>query len=217
MNYGKLPDVLGFYELHPKEVFYYLYLPISLAGSNDIVLPKQLECFLDIVKAIQKNEPKRFKDEYVYITAKRMFVGGGVTANRPGWHSDGFMTDDLNYVWYDCVPTIFNNSMFNISQDHSLSLKEFEAQALPENNKTYHPGQLLKLDQSVVHAVAEAKEQQMRTFVKISISPDKYNLSDNSHNYELNYSWKMFDRAAVRNNPASAQKDSAPVQDDHLV
>jgi hypothetical protein len=213
--YGKLPTVLGNYSVLPREVMYYLYLPISLAGSNEIALPPQLLCFSELVGAVRLDEPQRFRDENVYITVKRMFVGGGVTPNRPGWHADGFLTTDLNYVWYDSIPTVFNNSKFNITPDHVASLKEFGEQALPENNVTFPAGLLLKLDSHVVHAVGEAQEQVMRTFVKISVSPDRYNLTDNSHNYMLNYHWRMFDRAAIRNSPQHAQRDSA--QDDHFA
>jgi len=213
--YGKLPDVLGRYHVDVREVMYYLYLPISLAGSNQIALPPQLLPFSELVGACRIDEPERFRDENVYVTIKRMFVGGGVTPNRPGWHADGFLTSDLNYVWYDCVPTVFNNSKFVIAPDHIESLRQFAEQALPENNVVYPNETLLKLDSHVVHAVGEAVEQQMRTFFKLSISPDKYNLKDNSHNYLLDYHWQMFDRAKVRNSPQHAQKDSAP-EDDHF-
>lgn len=219
MTYGKLPTVIGEFDVAAREVAYYLYLPVSLAGSDRIVLPRQLLVYEELVKAVARDEPERFRNENVYLTVKRMFVGGGVTPNRPGWHADGFLTNDLNYVWYDCVPTLFNKSEFHITPDHLRSLKEFEEQALPENNVVYPNKLLLKLDSKVVHAVGPAEEQVMRTFVKISVSPDKYNLSDNSHNYDLDYNWEMHDRAAVRNDPHRAQRDSAgetPV-DDHFV
>lgn len=216
-SYGNPPKLLEHFQLKPKEVLYYLYLPISLAGRGHVALPQQLEVFRPLVDAAYLDEPRRFLHENVYITAKRMFVGGGVTPNRPGWHADGFLTSDLNYVWYDCVPTIFNTSDFNITPDHLKSLQEFDAQADPANDITYPTGQLLKLDSTVVHRVGDVDKQVMRTFVKISISPEKYNLSDNSHNYDLEYNWEMHDRATVRNDPHRAQKDSASSPDDHFV
>lgn len=217
--YGSLPVILSTVCLHPTEVLYYLYLPISLRGCNDVRLPQNLRFIWPVVERVMNDEPQRFRDEYVYATVKRMFVGGGVTANRPGWHADGFLSTDLNYIWYDELPTIFNASKFNITPDHAVSLEEFARQALPENDLVYPPGMLLKLDQSVVHRVGDAGPQIMRTFVKISISPDRYNLQDNSRNYDLDYNWPMHERSAVRNNPAIAQteavKETPP--DDHFA
>lgn len=214
-GYGKLPAIVGECPLRAEEVMYYLYLPISLPGMNDWALPGRLKFLEPLLYLIQRDEPKRFKNEYVYLTVKRMFVGGGVTANRPGWHADGFLTDDLNYVWYDCLPTVFNESQFSITPDHVKSLVEFEEQALPANDVTFGNNLLLKLDSSCVHRVAESTEQLMRLFVKVSVSKDKYNLKDNSINRLLDYSWDTHDRATVRNNPSMAQRDSVP--DDHLV
>lgn len=219
MSYGALPKVVGHIDLNPTEVMYYLYLPVSLPGMREMRLPRQLDFLYPLLAMVQADEPERFAAEHVYLTVKRMFVGGGVTPNRPGWHADGFLTDDLNYVWYDCVPTVFNESEFTISADHTRSLEEFAAQARPERNVTYPPRLLLKLDSKVVHAVGEPSHQQMRLFVKVSISKDRYNLKDNSRNYELDYRWPMHDRATVRNCPATAQRDSVPSnpKDDHFA
>jgi hypothetical protein len=209
--YGSLPVDLGKIELQPSEVFYYLYLPISMPsnGANWYLEPR-LTFIKPILNTIYEDEPERFKNEFIYVTAKRMYVSPQVTANRPGWHSDGFMSDDLNYVWYDCLPTIFNDSKFIVTSDHIKSLEEFEAQALPENDRIYPDMHLLKLNDGVVHRVQLATRQMMRTFIKISISKNKYNLKDNSHNYNLEYYWKMYDRSEIRNDPATAGLDFKP-------
>lgn len=207
-NYGRLPVLLGKFDIDLNEVMYYLYLPISLAGSDEVKLPAQLRKIQPLIDAIKKDIGQRFTDEYIYVTIKRMYVGGGISPNRPGWHADGFMTDDLNYIWYDCLPTIFNGSDFKITQDHLKSLEEFETQAREDECIRFISTNLLKLDQYVVHRVNDPPEKSiMRTFIKISVSPNKYNLKDNSHNYELDYEWEMFDREAIRNDPTKAQKD----------
>lgn len=41
----------------------------------------------------------------------------------------------------------------------------------------------------------------VRTFVKVSISRDKYDLIGNSHNHLLQYDWPMRPRALTRNPP----------------
>lgn len=155
-----------------------------------------------------------------------MFVGGGVTANRPGWHCDGFMSDDLNYVWYDCVPTLFTEWVPELSPDHSLSLKELEwADPNLCDYKVVYPNKhLLRLDDKVIHAVdTDVPEQIMRTFVKITVSKDRYNLKDNSRNPLLPDNGVFYDRTMVRNDPCHAQSDvydpskcETPV-DDHLI
>lgn len=203
-HYGSMPKQLGVIALKPSEVFYYLYLPISLARSTRCALPKSLQFALPMIQAIRADEPTRFVNEYVYITAKRMIVGGDVSPNRPGYHSDGFMSDDLNYVWYDCMPTLFSASKFEVTQCHRKSLSEFEQQARPQDSIAFPNGTLLKLDETCIHKVAKSDTQRLRTFLKVSISPDRYNLEGNSRNYDLNYDWPMLPRTThVRNTPSS--------------
>jgi hypothetical protein len=50
----------------------------------------------------------------------------------------------------------------------------------------------------------------MRSFLKISLSHQKYNLVGNSHNYLFDYNWDLHDRDTLRNDPAYAGKDSGP-------
>jgi hypothetical protein len=218
MSYGKLPQiVVPQIECELQEVAYLLYLPMSVPGDPHYSVPyPYMSPVCALLNEVRANEFARFTDEYVYLTLKKMIVGPSVTPNRPGWHADGFGSDDLNYVWYDSVPTIFNKSRFVISDDHVKSLEEFDQQALPENDVTFPCKSLLKLDPYVVHRVQMADREQMRTFVKISISKNPYNLKGNSINPYLP-KFKMFDRAAVRNDPTKAQQDFHPVNDDHFA
>jgi hypothetical protein len=211
LMYGKLPKVVHD-NLSPEfaEVGYCLYMPISVPG-RDIILPMHrpdLRPVEEIVLRAYDDDPYFFKMCYVYLTFKRMIVGPTVTPNRPGWHADGFGTDDINYVWYDCLPTVFNTSDFKITpNDHIKSLAEFEAQALPENDAVFPNRCLLKLDPYVVHKVQLAQREMMRTFVKISVSRNQYNLKGNSTNPFLSTGFRMYDRALVRNDPHKAQQD----------
>lgn len=218
--YGALPKDLGPIKVEIPEVMYYLYLPIKLAGHEGITLPKSLKPLSELLLAVQldvvDSGRRNWHEQYVYVTVKKMFVGNGVTPNRPGWHADGFGTDDLNYIWYDSVPTLFNTSVFDVSSDHVESLAQFEKQARDVNNVEFPCGNLLRLDPCVVHRVGDTPvDQVMRTFVKVSVSKDKYNLKDNSINHELGYKWRLHDRAVIRNDPTMAQRDSVP-EDDHF-
>lgn len=223
-KYGNAPVDVGLCDLLPfNEVMYYLYLPLKLAGQEKIgALEHRLRPIAPLLLAIYNTVGKEaWVENNIYVTAKRMFCGQGSTPNRPGWHADGFGTDDLNFIWYDCVPTIFNvGDHFNITEDHVTSLVEFDEQATarPDRDVVYPVRHLLRLDSSVVHRVADTPaDQVMRTFIKISLSKDAYNLKDNSRNPDLKTGWQYHDRAMVRNHPQHAQKDSYNVVDDHLI
>lgn len=212
LNNFHLPVDMGKFDIASQEVMYYLYLPVSTPGVHTHIYPDIrlgfAGCLLNAVYA--DIGPDRWNDSYVYLTVKKMFVGGGVTANRPGWHCDGFMSDDLNYVWYDCVPTLFTSLNPVITADHSVSLSEFEKLDEEFRNSlvTYPAKHLLRLDDKVIHAVdTNVPTQIMRTFVKITVSKDRYNLKDNSRNPLLPDDGEFFDRTMVRNDPHHAQSD----------
>lgn len=203
-RYGEEPASLGVKQVDCKEMMFYQYLPIKLPQDHFWRLEPRLECFdkmiLDCV-----NDFLRFRgghqwcDSYVYLTVKCMFQLPGCSFNREGWHSDGFMTDDVNYIWSDNNPTEFHSGPFTLTQHHEISLKEMECL---DSGHFGPAGELLRLDQFNIHRVAVIPEPTMRTFFKLSISKDQYNLIGNSHNHLLNYSWELKDREAARNHPS---------------
>lgn len=204
--YGELPKELGEFIVPTGELFLYQYLPIKLAGSADITLEPRLEQFSEIIGRaccdyVGLRGLNAFMASHVYLTAKRMFVKPGKSFNRQGWHSDGFGTSDINYVWCDSFPTVFNSGPFSLTADDARSLTDMEEQAKPENSFTYPTNTLLRLDQYNIHAVAEIDRVGVRTFLKLSISPDRYDLLGNARNYLLDYEWPMRQRAAERNVP----------------
>lgn len=217
------PKSLGEFKIFSPEVMYYLYLPIGEPGYAGYTLPDKRLLFIQpLLDKIREDEPERFKSDYVYVTIKKMYIGGGVTANRPGWHCDGFLSDDLNYIWYDNTPTVFNCGEFEISADHVESLRELEEQANPDNDYICANEHLYKLDSLCIHRVnTDTPNQIMRTFVKVTLSPNEFNLKDNSINYSMKASTApKYDRSLVRNDPYQAQTDAykAPnPTDDHLV
>ena len=206
MEYGELPAVVRKIEIDCKEMMFYQYLPIKLKGGKDFQIEKRLNPFYSLIinSVIDFKECfglERLIDSYVYLTAKRQFQSKSKLFNRPGYHSDGFLTDDINYIWSDKNPTIFNSTKFNLTLDDELSLKEMEEQALSENEVAYFDNTLLRLNQFNIHKVDENIEAGFRTFVKISFSQDKYDLEGNSHNYLLDYNWQMKPRKENRNIP----------------
>lgn len=211
--YGISPNPLGKVDISPKEMLFWLYCPIKMRnvtykGIDDLLTttPANLHQFAPIIeRALDSLLPDWLAASYVYITAKTLWVTPDNPGGRPGWHSDGFMTDDLNIIWSDSNPTLFwtPEKRFSFTQDHHASLAEMEALAEPDtaSHRTYDNKTLLLLDQRVIHRVADITKAGMRTFVKISVSKHRYNLVGNSINHLLSPDWDYAERQEERNHP----------------
>lgn len=215
-KYGAPPVDCGFVENDTKEMCCWMYLPVKLPGGT-LVIPDNANQFRNIVRAALDDYIKDFggwntlNKKYVYLTAKTLFTTPGNPGNRPGWHSDGFMTDDINYVWSDRNPTIFfeypdQHNLFSFAADHEFSLKQMDdlCEDSPQHWKRYPNEHLLRLDESVLHKVDTNIYPGMRTFVKVSISDERYALEGNSINHELKNAFGLDYkvRSAIRNDPA---------------
>lgn len=204
-RYGGRPTLIRSFDITLPEMMFYQYLPVVMPGSQ-VMLPPNVECCREMIGATGLYA-RNYK--YVYLTAKKGWASPGNPLNRPGWHCDGFGSDDLNFIWWRGVGTVFAVQEFNdISDDHFISIEQFKEQIKPEFIRTGDAKHLYMLDSTVVHAPPEIKEGGMRQFIKISLSNDRYNLVDNSHNYLFDYDWKMHPRSVIRNDPHRAQKDS---------
>lgn len=204
--YGRLPHSIGQYSVPCKEMMFYQYLPIKLIGQTEITIEDRLKVFSELIGTsccdfIGVFGLDKYVQSYVYLTAKCMFQQNNCSFNRPGYHADGFMTDDINYIWSDCLGTIFNTTEFQLSKDDSKSILQMEKQAKAKNEVIYPDGTLLRLDQFNIHKVAPVNTPRMRTFLKLSFSADKYDLIGNSRNHLLNYNWEMRERKKERNIP----------------
>jgi hypothetical protein len=208
MRYGELPKPLGIFEVECNEMMFYQYLPIKMIEQTQPIYEERLSCFDKLIGAICCDYIGEFGldnyvNSYVYLTAKHLYQMPNCSFNRTGWHSDGFLTDDINYIWCDKYPTIFNRTEFELPLDDLLSMEEMENQAMPFHNVTYGENRLLRLNQYNIHKVASVTEVGMRTFLKLSFSKDKYDLIGNSHNYLIDYNWGMKNRKEHRNIPQS--------------
>lgn len=206
MRYGERPKELGQFEINCNEMMLYQYMPIKMPFNTYPVVEARLACFEKIIGAIccdfiGEYGLNAFVDSYVYLTAKHLYQKPGCPFNRPGYHSDGFMTKDVNYIWCDKNPTVFNDSDFKLTMNDSISMTEMEEQALLENEFTHPAKTLLRLNQFNIHKVADVSEFSLRTFLKVSFSADKYDLSGNTHNYLIDYDWNMRQRKEQRNIP----------------
>jgi len=205
-RYGKPPEVMV-RKIHMSpgmEMMAYLYLPIKLPYGS-IKLEPRLNFIRNIIYEVNNREDT--SSRYIYTTVKNLFVTPDNPGNRPGWHSDGFLTDDINYIWCDRDPTIFCEQKFNIQNDHKVSMEQFIEQAKKENERTYVEGTLLRLDQFNIHRSPDITVPGMRMFIKISVSKHRYNLAGNSHNHLLDYNWRMYGRDSLRNHPIHEERD----------
>lgn len=207
--YGALPADLGHIDLSPTEMLFWMYCPIFVPRAPGIVIPPNLEQFRPIVEAvlIDLEEQGTFyydDDLHIYLTAKTLWVEGRYIGNRPGWHSDGYGTDDLNYIWCDRAPTHFVQGEFTLDENCQVSMWQMQQYGKAGKIITYPDKHLLRLDQRVIHQSPDAFAEGMRTFVKVSVSKDRYDLVGNSINHALPAShWPMVERKLDRNHPQS--------------
>ncbi len=215
--YGDYPSVVGHHpDLDLREVMYYLYLPVFMDGEfrrpsvgTNLKVPRNVECCLPLILDALEASGRPYR--YVYLSARKGWATPDNPLNRPGWHCDGFGTDDLNFVWWKGPGTRFLIGNFTgISDDHVESLHQFEMLAHQNAAGIYRPrteGTLLRLSTTCIHATPEITEGCMRQYVKVSLSDHQYNLENNSHNYLFDYDWPMHRRETVRNDTTAAQKD----------
>jgi hypothetical protein len=205
--YGTLPDDLGLIDISPDEMMCWLYLPISLANSLHFEVPPNLAPFKPIVRAVIDGLGEGdLYGKYIYITAKTLYVTPENSGNRPGWHSDGFMTNDINYVWSDSSPTVFwqADSPITLPQDHNKSMVAMTNAADTTGSQVVFDNKhLLRLDQRHIHKVSERTTSGMRTFVKVSVSEHLYSHVGNSINHALDYPRPSVQRSIERNCPAT--------------
>tara|TARA_R110000851_G_scaffold205081_1_gene357049 strand:+ start:256 stop:855 length:600 start_codon:yes stop_codon:yes gene_type:complete len=195
MKYGNPPEDLGVVLATCDEMMHYQCLPIKLINTTEYRIPKRLQWVKPMLDRIPFPENK-----YVYLTVRNTFITKGFSGSRPGWHSDGFLTNDISYIWSDCLPTEFAIQEFSIDENCNDSLRQFDEQYCPMNVTHYDNKSLLKLDSSVIHRPANNFDiEGLRAFVKISVSSDRYNLYGNSHNHLLDYKWGMIQRNEGRN------------------
>ncbi len=203
--YGQLPKNLGRFDFPTDEMMFWLYCPVSLPGDTGFTLPKNLAKFAELLVIVREDCRERWEGSYVYLTAKTMFVSPGSPGNRLGWHADGFLTDDLNYIWSDRNPTLFYlpERPLAFTQDHKLALSEMETAASEDDWHVCqsNPCDLLRLDQTVLHAVNPRVMPGVRTFLKVSVSNEPYVLKGNSINHALNHPRPIEARQLERNHP----------------
>lgn len=202
--YGNLPLDIGKVDVHTQEMMFWLYCPIKLPNSN-LVIPDNLKIFSGLIEKVKQDMGNLWYSKYVYLTAKTLFTNPENPGNRPGWHSDGFLSKDINYIWCDKNPTLFfyDGSLHPFTKDHTQSLVEMDKLCENKSNQYALPiKHLLKLDETVLHKIDQDIQPGIRTFVKISVSDYAYKKIGNSVNHQLTgTNWLSEERSPERNCP----------------
>ena len=194
-----------------SEMYFYQYLPIKLLGVTELSIPDRLKnietiCINivdDFFNCVCQKDLTKYGQFYIYLTAKCLYVKGGENLNRMGWHCDGFMSDDINYIWCDSIPTEYVTGEFELVQDHEKSIEQMNRLFYHSQPLKCKPNSIYRLDETVIHRCDynRSKDAVLRNFVKVSFSKERYNLRGNSHNYLLDYDWEMKERNQSRNHP----------------
>lgn len=206
-----LPEHVGHFPVfNNTEYMQYLYLPVKLRHKGGIFLEPRLRNLRHMLNVAWADYSERsglsvreLYGKYIYVTVKQTLVPKDLHHNRPGWHADGFMTDDVQYIWFDKWPTEFLIGDFMVTDHDNISMTEFEEYGLDPLAVIFQPEPLYLyyIDENNIHRTSPALETDVRTFIKITISSHKYAQEGNSINYELPYSWKYQPRKLTRNQP----------------
>jgi hypothetical protein len=210
MIYGALPEDLGLVNISPTEMMFWMYCPIQTPGER-LTLPPNLTQFHPVIAEAYVREGVEIAGKYVYLTAKTLWVSGDHIGTRPGWHADGFGTDDVNYIWYDRAPTEFIEDSFPLPGDCADAMAFMEMRAAYRPKVTYPAKHVLRLTPEVIHRPPVNFEPGMRSFVKVSVSRSRYNLEGNSINHGLRDFGPTVPRKAERNHPSAPLEDSQPL------
>jgi hypothetical protein len=209
-NCNEAPELISAFDHShfESEMMNYLYFPIFIRslGMKDISIEPRMRRYRKMIECAMEHD-RSLRDrqtDYVYLTAKTVVVGPTVSGNRPGWHCDGYGTDDTNYIWCDSSPTIYNkcNKFNDISEEHATALKQLQKIAEENSDDIYDLGTnaLVLLTDKVVHHTPKVWIPGVRSFVKISFSDLQFNLKGNSRNYALDYDWALHDREVTLRN-----------------
>lgn len=217
MTYGQLPvEIADFFDLDLGEYQFIQYMPIFMPDGDDVRIPPnqfQAKRLRKLIHAVVEDQggiaSLREHGLYVYLTTRYGFATPDNPLNRPGWHCDGFGSDDINYIWWNRWGTrVAHQPFYDIEPGHVESMRQFEEQIRLENVRSLPNGTLYRLNPNVVHSTPEIPAPGgERQFIKVSVSRHRYNLQGNTHNFLFAYNWKTFPRDVARNHPVYGETD----------
>lgn len=180
---------------------------IKEVGTEQYQIPEQFEGFISqVIGHAWVLDEDIYQDEaqyYAYLTLKRMYVQPNSVGNREGWHIDGFLSDQKNFIWSDsdAMPTEVCRGKFTLTEDHEESLEEMLHQASYGFIEQLKTGRLYNMGQNCVHRPSRNDTNQavLRTFVKITYTRELFNGFGNAWNYKLPHIKPSKQRSDCRN------------------
>jgi len=184
------PESLGVFEMSMDELCFYQYFKCKNKGTSRVVLEKRMRpCVAMINECLKDFDDRNPKDsafgKNVYVTLKHLYQFDRTQYNRRGYHCDGFGTNDMNYIWSNTQPTIFNRYQITMTDCHDQSLVDMRKNLPAEKEYSFHNKSLIMLRPNVPHRVNECGTEGVRTFFKLSITDHEYDLYGNSINHKL--------------------------------
>lgn len=122
------------------------------------------------------------KDRYCFVTIDNGPVAVNETQRTPGWHIDGLQgkevkhkqLPDIQYIWCNCLPTLFTSQSFDIEgvnvHTHNI-FRHLEKQINPDMVVETEPFILYQMSPYHAHRSQVAgRDYTNRSFVRISFS-----------------------------------------------
>lgn len=190
---SKLPTGIPL-EIDTSSIEYcnHAFMCIKQEGSSEYSVPDNLQLLVtQMLSGIYDLSEYLYDNDYrynCYLSIKHEYVNPLSIGNRPGWHIDGFKSDQFNFIWFDSIPTEVCTGSFHLTNDHNISLEEMMVQS-SGNDKFKHTlpvNTLYEMNKECVHAPSyNTYNPILRTFIKITFSKEQFNCIGNAWNYKL--------------------------------
>ena len=199
--------VIANYDTSRLEFCNIVYMCIKNIGSSEYQIPDNLHSLISsVISDIYKLSSSLYNDDwtkYCYLTIKKMYVQPNSYGNREGFHIDGFLSDQDNFIWSDCeaTPTEVALGEFILSDDHEKSLEEMTSQSSKMFKQTLSTNVLYDMNQNCVHRPTTNRTDKavLRTFIKVTYSKELFNCYGNAWNYKLPHIKPRTQRSYIRN------------------
>jgi len=213
-----LPSVVG--EIEDKEAFSQqrglrIQDMLILSPEEGRRPPEVVRPFLELFHKAEEVERAVNPDfekggYYGYVTVDQKIVLPNTAQRRQGHHADAYVKASNTvlgtsqkvlttntYIAYDSLPTEFIEGPLPLGaidpEDDREVLRYFDEQAALQKPVTFLPYKILRLTPYDVHSpvVNDTDSPQVRTFVKITFSKEKYNRMGNTRNPLFSYhNWR---------------------------
>lgn len=179
-------------------------MPIKFPGQN-YKIPAELQQFRESLQAcvdFENAANPHAADYYAYLTIDQRPVERNKSQRPLGLHSDSVQGARIQpkveiehtYLCVDRDPTSFMAQSFNLEgydADRDWLNAVFDLQADPAKKMALDPYTVAFFDAYTVHTAELAKEDGMRTMLRLIYSVRQFDRLGNTHNALFDYQWDM--------------------------